>query len=145
MLGLNCGAHQVALTFKPAIEKVPGLTSNLTRLGHLFESGTWVSKWVKSLDREADDTIWREVVDFPADAEEGARRADYVLSITKPVMDLTEQEEKFVKLILNCDWKGKGTHYHKANCECGGRGQLPANRRRAISLVVGAGCPLSPL
>ena len=143
MLATNCASHQAVLCLKPVMTKIPGVCSNLTRLGHLFGNSKFHRLFMECVEDLGKKAIFREMGHTPAEVHHATTRARSILHRTRPAMDIGENDEDFILMMLNCDWDGTDLiHHHRINaCACGGRDRFQENVRRALQVLLGAGCP----
>ena len=118
----DCVPNQAVLAMRPALDRILGVSSNLVRLGHLFQSHRWAAKWDMAYEALADASAFREVVALPDEAPAWNQNMRSLFSLTRGAKDMTPEDEEFVSMMVNGDPDGDTlVHYHKEGCRCGGR------------------------
>ena len=96
-----CVAHQTVLSMNPSIDRIPGVSSNLVRLGHLFQSHRWIAKWNKSCDMLADSSEFRDVIEMPEEAGAWEKSKRDLLALTRGAKDMIAADEEFLLMMMN--------------------------------------------
>ena len=86
---------------RPVTDSLPGVSSTLVRLGHLFESSRFHSLFSAQIDKLAAEVEIKEVLVMPAEAAAWQDRARKVLEQTRPALDIDVAGEEFLLTFLN--------------------------------------------
>ena len=142
MLSINCTAHSAVLAMKPTMNRLQGLSSNMVRLGNLFQSGRWAERFQAALLEESKDAEFVEVLELPPEASAWNETTRTILELSRPALDMSADDEDFVAMIDNANWASpKIVHLHvRGVCPCGGRENFPQNVRECVRLSLGRGC-----
>jgi hypothetical protein len=143
MYSVNCMSHQLVLTLRPATEAFPGLTSFLSKYGHLWESGRFSSKVTSKHKEFAGKAVFRDVWHLPPRAAEWRARNQQLLEAARPALDISLEEEAFLLDFDNSDWGDVVlVHWHlEGVCRCGGPECAKSNWERVMRVMHGGGCP----
>ena len=135
-----CHGHQTVLSMKPSITRFNGVCGNLTRGPHLFQSSRVMAEFLNALDYFADKSIFKAVAELPGAMTEAQRLAAQMLVFARPSLDMTDDDEAFVRMMdngrLDVD---DATHWHTPTCQCGGPQHFRTNMRKCFQLSLGAG------
>ena len=104
--------HTAILCTKPVITQMNDMPSHLVRLGHLHESGKVTAEHMAALEKIVNSRFEFEAVSaFPPEYEMHHNEARRILRVSRPTMDLGEEDEQFILAIDNWDWgKSKWKH-----------------------------------
>ena len=124
-IDVNCLHHKACLCTKPVIQRIDAgrFATVLTRVGHLQESSTFMSRFLEALDAIVDQSYkHREVDTYPLVIDDEGRQVDLdvfarertnFLDISRAAQDLNEEEVKQIVLFDNGDPKSDDlVHYH---------------------------------
>lgn len=146
LFAIVCMAHQVVLGMKPVMERLPGVVSTATRLGHLFAGSRFYTAFMEKVKEIADSTEFVEVPILPPGAEAWRRKAANVLERTKARLEMDDEAQEYVLTVLNDDWDRSWDlgfrHFHVPDCPCGGRLRYKASVYLCFSLIIGNGSPM---
>ena len=150
LIHVRCFAHSMVLCDKPLM-KTLGISSNVVRLGHLLESGRSHSELLKCIfelfDDPEDGFTYEYFEVLPANVAENRVKAKRVLHLTRPLRDLTEEQEDWICDALNCDWDKRAPgHLCSPHCRFNCRGRPAMGRKvaiQAVRLCVGGRCPIA--
>ena len=90
------------LATKPVFKALGDVPNTLAKLGHLLESGRNSSGLYRGVMSVIDDDFeWMRCDELPAEAEQWHRVAKLVLERSRPLRDLTEEQESLILAILS--------------------------------------------
>ena len=145
VLGLVCLAHQCVLSMRPVLEDLPGVVSNMTRLGHLFSSARFCERFLEKVEVLANEVRVVETHVLPAEATQWRESARQVLEKTRSAQDLDLDAENYILDVLNDDWsragRGEMRHFCLHGCKCGQGAAAKTGVFKAFQLLIGRGAP----
>lgn len=103
-LHILCFIHQWALMRKIVCLCIPGFWTNLVRLGHLFESATFRSKFSEAVIQVvAADFHWHRVAQLPPEVDQWKQFRRKQLKVDKPYSEISHTVRLDLSVILNLD------------------------------------------
>ena len=128
---------------KPSLDRLPKVSTNLVRGGHLWESARFRTRFSKALNKLADKGAFKEVIRLPYEFDSWQVASRGFMEASRPAMDMTPEDEDFALMILNGDPNVSTlTHWHlRTACRCGGEKHFKQNMRKALAVSIGGGMP----
>ena len=143
---LVCLSHCNMLSTRPTLEGLDGVVPMLTRIGHLFAGGRWITRFNESLKAVAEETAFVDCAALPIAANGWRAEAAAILQATRPALDMTPDAEEFVLAIMNDRWvksdpQPTWRHFHTPGCRCGGPQNFKDSIWACFQLLCGHGAP----
>jgi hypothetical protein len=141
LLSIECICHSAVLCQRPYMESQAGVPTALVKQGHCIESGRVHRLFVdalRSLIKKPGNFVYREVMELPAEASQHRKTNQRILELTRPLRDLSIDDEKLICDALNWDW-AEWPIVHvcvKGKCPLGCAGSAKRSRSMVSDIIV---------
>lgn len=139
LISVSCAAHSAVLAMKPLMESFGDVPKNLVRLGHLLESGRTSSAYIRELTAVVKGSFkYQMCVRLPPESAEWRAKAERILQLSRPAMDLSPEQEQHILFADNGDWDSdEVVHYCvQGSCPLQCNGSARKSERLVCAAVV---------